>query len=277
MDKSIIKDVNIPMLSYTAKILKITHIEGNENKLTSPHRESKNLPISTYDTIIEAEIISVKGYGTDTDESSRSAQPGFFGAREYQIKTSLMTTIGFRSLEEVEKYRKQHHIEKNSPDLETIITYHRLRDLSVGELITFSYPYPENSQKDYNPIRYQNKPLTISDFKSKSYPAKIDNMVEDSAVRHNRKSIGLGAFKKIKTPVWKGIWFRLQAKYRFLIRIKQTFYRKRSRWEITKFVIVVMVTIISIAYSLNPEFLKEPEHKFLFIIVALVNMLKELF
>ena len=266
------------MLSYTAKILKITHIEGNKNELTSPYRESKNLPISTYDTVIEAEIISVEGCGTNTDESSRDAQPGFFGVRKYEIKTSLMTTIGFRSLEEVKKYREQRHIEKNSPDLETIITHHRLRDLSVGELITFSYPDPEeNSQKDYNLIRYQNEPLTISDFKSKSYPSKIDNMVEDSVVRYQQKFIGLGAFEKIKTLVWKGIWFRLQAKYHFLIGIKRAFYRKRSRWEITKFIIVLMVTIISIAYSLNPEFLNEPKHKFLFIIVALVNMLKELF
>ena len=51
------------MLKYVAKILKISLLGESENKeITSPYRESKSLSASTYDPLIEAEIICVEHY-----------------------------------------------------------------------------------------------------------------------------------------------------------------------------------------------------------------------
>ena len=193
------------MLKYVAKILKISLLESEYKEITSPYRESKNLSASVYDPLIEAEIICVEDYNR-------------------QIKTSCFTTIGFRSYEEVKKYRELPHIGKESQELEAVITFHRLRDLKAGELIKFTYPEPEGDGEDYNLIRYENQPLTIDDFKNKSYPSKIDNVLEDSARRFPHLFIGLSKFEKVRIHWLKEVWFRLQGRHRFLIEAKQKLY-----------------------------------------------------
>ena len=243
------------MPRYVAKILKISESEYKE--ITSPYRESKGLPPSTYNPLIEAEIICVKGY-------------------PHQIKTSCFTTIGFRSFEEVEKYRKLPHIEKDSQELEAVITLHRLIDLKAGELIEFSYPGPEG--KDYNLIRYENEPLTIEDFKNKSYPSEIDNTLEDSPRRFPNFFIGISKFEKVRIHCLKEVWFRLQGRYRFLIKAKQKlFYTKRSAWEKTKLIASIVVGAIFITYALDPTLLSESKHRWTLAIATLINIVKELF
>ena len=185
------------MLEYVAKILKTNHRnERTSEEITSPYRESKNPPPSTYEPVIEAEIISVKEYNT-------------------RIKTSCFTIIGFRSYEEVVKYRELSEIKTESAEMQSVITLMRLLDLEEGELIKFSYPKPEDRGKDYNLIRYKNEPLTIDDFKNKLYPPKIDNTLEDSPRRFPHHFTGLSQFERVNTSCTKQAWFRLQAKYPF--------------------------------------------------------------
>ena len=248
------------MLKYVVKILKITPIGGSEYEdITSPYRESKNLPPSTYDLLIEAEIICVEHYNDRT-------------------KTSCFTTIGFRSYEEVEKYRKLTHIEKNSQELEALITFYRLKVLKAGELIIFPYPEPEDRGEDFNLVRYQNKVLTIEDFKNKSYPSKIDNTLEDFPKRFRHSFVGLSKFEKEKINCLKAAWFRLQGKHRFLIEAKQKLlYTKRSGWEKAKLIISIVVSAIFITYALYPTLLSEPEHRWAFVLTTLINVIKELF
>ena len=284
------------MLTYTAKILKITHSSlGDSPELTSPYRESKELPLTHYGVYIEAEIISVEGYGDYQEDSKiyrffRAILPGFlrklfriYRSDKKRVKTSLMTTIGFHSFDSVKKFREQTDIsiEPGSQDLATVKTLYRLEDLYVGELIKFTYTNPESDREDsdLNLIRYQNTPLTMEDFKNKSYPSRIDNTLEDSPMKNGVITfIGLAGFEKVAPLTWKGVWFRLQAKYPALLEIKQAlFYRKRSRWQKIKIVIVVIFSVISITYALNPEFLNEPKHRAVFIIATVVNMIKEFF
>ena len=248
------------MLKYIAKILKITRREDSEReKITSPYRESKSLPPSTYDPFIEAEIICVEHYND-------------------RIKTSCFTTIGFRSDEEVEKYRELTDIKTNSQELEAVITLSRLRDLRAGELIIFPYPEPENRGEDFNLVRYQNKVLTIEDFKNKSYPSKIDNTLEDFPKRFPHSFVGLSKFEKEKINCLKAAWFRLQGKHRFLIEAKQKLlYTKRSGWEKAKLIISIVVSVIFITYALYPTLLSEPEHRWAFALTTLINVIKELF
>ena len=200
------------MIEYTAKILKIILLSEYEDT-TSPYRESKNLPPSTYDPLIEAEIICVERYND-------------------RIKTSCFTTIGFRSYEEVEKYLELTDIKKDSQELQSVITLYRLKDLRAGELIKFSYPAPkdrpEDKTEDCNLIRYENKILTIEDFKNKSYPSKIDNTLEDFPKRSSYSFVGLSKFEKVRIHFLKDAWFRLQGKYRFLIEVKQNYFIPRE-------------------------------------------------
>lgn len=282
------------MLTYTAKILKITRSPEDRSELTSPYRESKELPLTHFGIYIEAEIISVEGYG-HYQEGTRTyrlfrAIPRFlrklfrmYPSYKKKIKTSLMTTIGFHSFESVKKFREQTDIsiELGSQDRATMKTLYRLEDLYVGELIKFTYPNPESDPEDsdLNLIRYQNIPLTIEDFKNKSYPSRIDNTLEDAAIKSGIISfIGLGEFERVAPLGCKGVWFRLQAKYPALLEIKQAlFYRKRSRWQNIKIAIAGIFSVISINYTFNPEFLSEPKHRIAFIIATFINLIKEVF
>ena len=162
--------------------------------------------------------------------------------------------------------------------MQAVITLYRLIDLKAGELIKFTYPEPEGDGEDYNLIRYENKPLTIDDFKSKSYPSKIDNVLEDSARRFRYLFIGLSKFEKVRIHWLKEVWFRLQGRHRFLIKAKQKlFYTKRSAWEKTKLIISIVVTSISIIYILYPTLLNKVKHRWVSIITTLINALKEPF
>lgn len=248
------------MLEYVAKILKTNRRnESTLEEITSPYRESKNLPPSTYDPVIEAEIIFVKKYNT-------------------RIKTSCFTTIGFRSYEEVVKYGELSEIKTESAEMQSVITLMRLLDLEEGELIKFSYPKPDGSGKDYNLIRYKNEPLTIDDFKNKSYPSKIDNTLEDSPRRFPNFFTGLSQFERVNISCVKQAWFRLQVKYPFLIEVKQKlFYTKWSRWKKIKLTVSIVGSIILIIYALNPTLLSDPKHRWAFVIATLISVLKELF
>ena len=275
-------------MDYTVKILKITSYKEVEDKQTSPYRESKGLSPTGYDVYIEAEIILVKGY-IQIRKSLRAILLSFlkkllqistYTSDINQMKTSLITTIGFCSFEEMDRYDRLTEIKKYSQELETMVTLSRLKDLSVGELIKFSYPNPTRSEIDYNLnlIRYENRPLTLENFKDKLYPSRIDNTLEDSAIKYINSFIGLCYFEKLKTSVWKGIWFRLQAKYPVLLEIKQAlFYKKRSTWEKCKVAIGVILGVISILYVLKPEWLSNPKHRVVSIIAAIINMIKEIF
>ncbi|MCY3741490.1 MAG: hypothetical protein OXH00_10755 [Candidatus Poribacteria bacterium] len=253
------------MMEYTAKILKITRLQsgttpmyGHCKKITSPYREAKDLQPSLYDFLIEAEIISVKH-------------------SNLKIKTSCFTTIGVRSTEEARKFEEVSYIKKRSKRFASLITICRMMDLRVGELIQFSYPEPETEPepeyigKYYNLIRCKNQPLTIEDFKNKSYPSKIDNTLEDTDVR-------LSVYKKVKINYLKEVWFRLQGKYRFLIDIKQKlFYRRRSVLEKVKLTVGIAGLVIFFIFSLNPTLLTEPGYRWIFIITTVISGLKEFF
>lgn len=271
---------NMKEINYTAKILKIAHYDENLPEITSPYRESKDLPPVYYDTHIEAEIISV-----NTGELSDVKLPRFLRKwfqtslfKSKVIKTSFRTTIGFRSPEDAKKYRDQDYLEKDGQDVQTIVTLYRLRDLNVGELIRFFYLNPESCPSVPNLIRYQNEPLIIDNFKNKSYPSRIDNTLEDSPIKHDIKFIGLCRFEKVRTSCWKQNWFRLEAKYPFLINIKQElFYKKRSTWKKVKIVVVIISTIVFLVYRLYPNLLNNPMHRLTLIVTSLTNMLKDLF
>ena len=160
------------MLTYTVKILKITQSSEDKRELTSPYRESKNLPPTHYGIYIEAEIISVEGYWHYQVRSKiyrlfRTILHGFlrklfriYRSDKKRVKTSLMTTIGFHSFESVENFREKTDISirAGSQDLATAKTLYRLEDLYVGELIKLTYPDPEldHENPDLNLIRYQN-------------------------------------------------------------------------------------------------------------------------
>ena len=90
--------------------------------------------------------------------------------------------------------------------------------------------------------------------------------------------MGLSDFEKISIHPIKETWFRLQGKYRFLIDIKQKLlYTKRRAWWKIKFAISVTVSVILIIYALNPTLLNDTTHRWLFIIVNIIGVLKEPF
>ena len=269
------------LLYYTGKILKITHLPEDSRKLTSPYRKSKELPATYYGIYMETEIISVEGY--DREPTRLGARMLRFLRRSfrmcqtsrYKVKTSLITTIAFRSSKEAERYAELTEIGVRSQEFETEITLFRLTDLDVGALIIFSYPDPESGGEDHNLIRYQNEPLTINDFERKLDTLIIDNTLEDSAIRYGSSFIGLCRFKKIKTPEWKR---KLKARCRFLIDIKHAlFYKKRSTLQKVGISIVVIITIVSIFYDLNSGSKNEQKSLVIAVIMAFMGMLKEFF
>ena len=262
-------------MEYIAKILELD--DRNSNELNSPYRESQDLPPSIHQIRMELEIIGVVDYTSPT-----LLKRFFCGLiRKYPkgnllTKASLLTTVGYRSDEEVEKYRSLKHLEKESEDLQTVTALLRLIDLREGELIQFSYPDDDDMQ--FNLIRYENKIISKDDFRNKSYRSRIDNTLEDKAIRYRLKFIGISNFEKLKLNPFKEAWFRLQSKYRFLIEVKQLlFYTKRTTWFKIKLVLTLIISVIFVFYAFNPDLLNDTTHRWIFILTTLINIIKELF
>ena len=251
-------------MRYIAKILDID--SGNNDELNSPCRESKGLPPSVYQVRMKVEIIGIGAY----QEPSKIKRFLCKIIRKYPsgkaiTKTSFTTTIGYRSFEEVEKYRNLENLGSESSELRTVITLMRLIDLREGELIEFSYPdEPDWKDQVLNLIRHNNQILSIEELRSKSYPKEIDNTLEDKALRFPYNFIGLSDFKKLDLNPLKKCWFRFQAKHGFLIEAKQDlFYTKRSTWTKIKWIFSSFVGIVTLIYLFIPALLKEEIHRWI--------------
>lgn len=277
---------------YTAKILRIYKISSFNEEMNSPKRKEMGLDPIKHGIHIEVEIISV----TDTSLNEK-------------VKTSFLTKIGWVSPEDMSYALGSHEgvvrasdndefpthaFKERSAEIKAIKAYSILAYVKKGDLIKFCYPGESDTQRpnetdyfmEYNLIRYNNKPLTMDDFKNKSYPHTIDNIVEDYPVmitiadgsKRWMHYIGLSSLYAYPPKrLFKSVIYKKVPKYRyFLIEIKQKlFYDNNTKLFKYKLALSAIIAVIIIFYTLNPHLLLENDHKWFFILSNIINVLKE--